>query len=504
MASKSSARKPDVGARRLDLPRRFNDTSRDDDWRRQSLIGRVIAVVVLLVVAAGVAGLWAKEQREIPVVEFSGLPEVFGRRAVADVVARTGGWAGLRRMEVRLLSGGKSFPLVSRSFPAVSWLGSGVGEMQLHVDLDLREAGVQEGRAQIECVVETYSSHLFTPRQRVFDHPVTVDQTPPGIELVSTQHNIRLGGVSVAVFRTTPDVARLGVAVGDYFFPALLGYFSDPNAALVIFAVPQDQPSTVRPQIQATDRAGNVRAVVLPVQIKDRQFPERPFNIDDEFLARKVPDLETANGLPAHNDLLEGYLYINRELRGQSEQRLRQLVAKSEPRPLWSGGFRRQSSAASMSAFADRRVYLYQGRAVDRQTHLGFDLASLKGAVIEAAENGVVLFAGNLGIYGGTVVLDHGLGVSTVYGHLRSISVQQGDRVQEGQGVGQSGETGLAGGDHLHFSVMVHGVHVDPVEWWDPHWIKDQVTAKLSLLPAASPAEAPPSDAPEGGADAQT
>lgn len=465
--------------------------------------GRAIVVFVLLCLAAGVAGVREKERREIATADFSGVPEVFGRRAAAEVTVRAGARAGLRRVELRLLADGKSVALASQSFAAAAWFGRGVSEQRVPFDTDLRGAGVKEGPAQLECVVETHASHLFTPSQRVFARAVTVDQTPPGVELVSTQHNIRLGGVSVAVFRTTPDAVRSGVAVGDHFFPALRGYFSDPNAALALFAVPQDQPATVRPRIEAADSAGNVRVVTLPVQIKDRQFSERPFHIGDDFLSRKVPELEAANGLPAQTDLLEGFLYINGEFRRRTETRLRQAVAESEPRPLWSGAFHRQSNAAPMAAFADRRVYLYDGRVIDRQTHLGFDLASLKGAVIEAAENGIVRFAGDLGIYGGTVVLDHGLGVATVYGHLRSIRVRPGDRVAKGEGVGQSGETGLAGGDHLHFSVMVHGVHVDPVEWWDAHWIKDQVTAKLSLLPSAASAQAPPDEVPEGGADAQ-
>ena len=127
---------------------------------------------------------------------------------------------------------------------------------------------------------------------------------------------------------------------------------------------------------------------------------------------------------------------------------------------------------------------------IDNQTHLGFDLASLRMSPVAAGNDGKVVFADNLGIYGNTVILDHGLGLFTLYAHLSSISVKVGETVTRGQAIGQTGATGLAGGDHLHFSAMVRGIHVDPVEWWDPKWITDHVKAKIEEFgkPQVAPA----------------
>jgi murein DD-endopeptidase MepM/ murein hydrolase activator NlpD len=63
--------------------------------------------------------------------------------------------------------------------------------------------------------------------------------------------------------------------------------------------------------------------------------------------------------------------------------------------------------------------------------------------------------------------------------------VKPGQSVRTAEVLGQSGDTGLAGGDHLHFSIAVWGTHVDPVEWWDPHWMRDHVTSKLEMFPPA-------------------
>jgi murein DD-endopeptidase MepM/ murein hydrolase activator NlpD len=131
------------------------------------------------------------------------------------------------------------------------------------------------------------------------------------------------------------------------------------------------------------------------------------------------------------------------------------------------------------SNFAETRTYLYRGRPVDTQVHVGFDLASTKQSPVPAANAGQVAFAGPLTIYGNTVILDHGLGLQTLYAHLSTLAIKEGDAVTKGQELGRSGTTGLAVGDHLHFEVLVSGTSVTPIEWWDGRWIRDRVNKPL-------------------------
>jgi murein DD-endopeptidase MepM/ murein hydrolase activator NlpD len=278
------------------------------------------------------------------------------------------------------------------------------------------------------------------------------------------------------------------------------GYFADPTVVMVLFAVPQDLSAAAQPVLRAVDAAGNAAEVAVPVSIKNRTFPERQLPLDDAFLQRKVPEILSKVGKPVPADLVQGYLTVNRDVRRESEEKLDAITAQSADIPLWTGVFHRQANAP-MSAFADRRSYIYKGEVIDQQTHLGYDLASFKRMPVEATQAGVVRFAGYLGIYGDTVVIDHGLGVASLYGHLSSIGVKEGQQVAAGEVIGQSGETGLAGGDHLHFSILVRGVHVDPVEWWDPKWIREHVADQLASQPAAKPAAvAAPAAAPASGA----
>ena len=105
-------------------------------------------------------------------------------------------------------------------------------------------------------------------------------------------------------------------------------------------------------------------------------------------------------------------------------------------------------------------------------------------SVFEGLEEspGTISVAGDpLGIYGNCIVVDHGYGLQSIYGHLSEIAVHEGDMVKRGQVMGKSGQTGMAGGDHIHFSMQLEGIQIDPKEWWDAHWIKDHIAKRVAL-----------------------
>ena len=176
---------------------------------------------------------------------------------------------------------------------------------------------------------------------------------------------------------------------------------------------------------------------------------------------------------------MPAFLKINGDLRRSNADEIVRIVSNTSASRLWSGPFVPLGNSQVEASFADHRTYLYKGAEVDRQVHLGFDLASTRSVPVVAANAGKVLNASWLGIYGNCVILDHGMGVASLYGHLSSFDVKVGDAVAKGQPLGRSGMTGLAGGDHLHFTMLVGGRAVNPVEWWDPHWIEDRVERKL-------------------------
>ncbi len=100
--------------------------------------------------------------------------------------------------------------------------------------------------------------------------------------------------------------------------------------------------------------------------------------------------------------------------------------------------------------------------AGDHRFHAGVDLRAAYGREIGAAESGTVVFSGEQGGYGLTVVVEHGAGVRTRYAHLSSILVTDGDRVEARDPIGRAGHTGRATGSHLHFELIRDGERVDP------------------------------------------
>jgi murein DD-endopeptidase MepM/ murein hydrolase activator NlpD len=316
---------------------------------------------------------------------------------------------------------------------------------------------------------------------------VTVRLDPPRVSVASIHHFINLGGAEFVVLRATPEDVEAGVRVGDVSYRAYPGKavgLADPALRVAFFALKHDQEVTARMSAYARDEAGNEATTPLDHQPTNKRFLQSTIPIDQPFLDRVVPaiasntpDLKIDTSSP--EGLLKGFLTINGDLRRKNNDAITALAAKSRPEMLWKDAFAQMGNSQVESRFADRRTYFFDDKEIDRQVHLGFDLASVKQAPVLASNAGVVVFADFLGIYGNCVIVDHGLGVQSLYAHLSSIGVKPGDAVTKGQELGRTGATGLAGGDHLHFTMLVQGVPVNPVEWWDPHWMEDRVFRKI-------------------------
>jgi murein DD-endopeptidase MepM/ murein hydrolase activator NlpD len=281
------------------------------------------------------------------------------------------------------------------------------------------------------------------------------------------------------------------VVVGDIEYP---GYpatgarasginIKDKSLRVAFFALLYNQDINSPMRVFARDPAGNTARADFDSRVFPKPFKKSRIQLDDRFLDRVVPAiLEGTTEVKPEGDTLAKFLVINGELRKKNAAKIASFAKQTSPEMLWDGVvFHPFTNSAVESAFADARTYVYKGKDVDQQTHLGYDLASIAGSPVVAANRGKVLFAEELGIYGNCVIIDHGMGVQSLYGHLSSIAVKAGDMVEKEQTLGRSGMTGLAGGDHLHFTMLVNGQMVNPVEWWDSHWIQDRILRKLQM-----------------------
>ena len=335
---------------------------------------------------------------------------------------------------------------------------------------------LQNGKAKL--ILEATSNGLLR-KTASWEREVTVVTQPPTISVDSDQHYLYLGMADLATFNVSGTWTEAGVRVGDQTYRAWPmpggkpGFFS-------LFAFAWNMPSNTVPLVYASNGAGNDVTGPLVFQFPKKEQPKytvHDLQVSDAFLQKVIGELDP-NG---SGDAVVRFVKINNEMRRANNKVLSDLRFKTADKFLWSQPFTRQSHSQAEATFADVRNYIYHGKKIDQQVHLGYDLAVTQHIGVEASNDGRVVYAAPLGIYGYCIVVDHGYGLQTIYGHLSQINVHEGDMVKRGQVMGHSGQTGMAGGDHIHFAMQLDGTQIDPKEWWDPHWIQDHIAKRVDL-----------------------
>ena len=340
---------------------------------------------------------------------------------------------------------------------------------------------LKDGKGRL--IVEAQSNDLRGSVDSI-STDVDIITRPPSVSADGAQHYINQGGSELVTFIVQGLWSEAGVRVGKFNFRSfpMPGKPENSGERFSLFAFPWDTPADTVPVVYARNPAGTEVRARFWYKLFPKKFRTRELELTDAFLEKVVDQIDPGGS----GDLLQRFLKINGEMRVQNNQTLADLRNKTEQRFLWSTPFLQLANSKVESQFADTRTYVYKGKKVDLQTHLGFDLSVVQHTPVEAANDGKVVYADNLGIYGNCVVIDHGYGLQSVYGHLSLIGVKPGDMVKKAQEIGKSGSTGLAGGDHLHFTMQVDGVQVTPVEWWDGHWIQDRIFSKVGSTVSAA------------------
>ncbi len=382
---------------------------------------------------------------------------------------------GIRRLTGNIEQDGKSYTVadVHEAPHRLMFWRSHIGPQIRHFLAGKQQApSLHDGKARLIVEVE---SNDFRGSADSVEAEVQIVTQPPRVTADGAQHYINQGGSELVVFSPSGYVTDSGVRVGKYEFRSF-PHPSQQGQRFSLFAYPWDLPADVVPVVFARNPAGAEATARFWFKVFPKKFRSRDLPIDDAFLEKVVNQIEPGGS----GDLLARFLKINGEMRRQNNKTIADLRLKTADHFLWSGPFLPLMNAAVESNFADKRSYIYKGKKVDEQVHLGFDLAVTLHVSVPAANDGRVVWADNLGIYGNCVVVDHGYGLQSIYGHLSELAVKPGDAVKKGQSLGKSGSTGLAGGDHLHFSMQVDGLQVNPIEWWDEHWIKDRILSKVN------------------------
>ena len=380
--------------------------------------------------------------------------------------------SGVAEIKLEIVQEGRALSLLSEKF------AKGTPAVEKSVPMLPLPKGLKDGDAQIRI---TAWDHSWNHGNQVsFEKPVVIDTKPPQLNVLGAQHYVNLGGAGLVTYTASKELAKSGVQVGDPFFP---GVSIGKDRYLAYFALPHDSQRDVSFAVTGEDHPGNRVNISFRPILKAKAFKKDQIQISDGFLKNVIPYF-TERDANLKGSPVEIFLHLNRKQREIDHQQVKKICQENTPQPLWSGTFLRFPNAKPMASFAQDRTYFYNGKEIDRQTHLGVDLASLGQSPVPAANTGRVAFAGPLGIYGNTVVIDHGCGLFSMYSHLSRIEAEAKKEVKRGDILGRSGTTGMAGGDHLHYAMMIHGVFINPIEWWDEHWIQDNLELKMKLFDA--------------------
>ena len=453
--------------------------------KRSKSLTIIVVLLLCAVVGAALVFVLTKFEGETPALQFEGTIDSIGAAYTLKGLA-SDQKSGLRRIWIALLQGGKEKVLFDQTFPSRGFLGGGdVESVPFSIDIKADELGLVDGEALLRAAAWDYSYRgWWKGNQAYFEQEVAIDTQPPVIDVLSRTHNLNVGGSGLAVYRVSEPCSASGIQAGQSFFPGYAGFSSDPNLFIAFFALSHTEKPDVEIWATATDHAGNTGRAGMAYHVNAKRFRRDKIVLSDSFLKRNMPELSRFLSPEVQSaPLVDRFLAINNGLRKANHEVFKQATGKSDTELHWDGSFARLQGSARMAGFADHRRYEYDGKIIDEQVHLGIDLASTAQAPVPAANHGRVVLAEYVGIYGNAVVLDHGFGLFSMYGHLSRIEVKKDQVVAKGDIIGYSGSTGLAGGDHLHYGMMIQQTFVNPVEWWDSSWIKNNVTTKLQEVP---------------------
>ena len=428
---------------------------------------KVIVIVIVLVVLVPIAFVLARSAT--PVIDLPSSVTSLGQ--ATPITARIRDPHGVRRLAAFVEQNGARYQVFELAQP------SNLTDTTANFTAGVKTTPqLKDGKAKL--ILEATSNDLLRKSARL-ERDVNVVTQPPSVSVDSEQHYLYLGMADLATFSVSGSWTEAGVRVGDQTFRAWPMPGGKPGL-FSLFAFAWNMPPGTAPLVYASNGAGNDVTSPLVVVFPKKEQPKyttHDLQVSDAFMQKVINELDP-NGT---GDPVARFVKINTEMRRANNKTLSDLRLKTADKFLWSQPFMRQTHSQAESSFADVRNYIYKGKKIDQQVHLGYDLAVTQHIGVEASNDGKVVSAAPLGIYGNCIVVDHGYGLQTIYGHLSKIDVHEGDVVKRGQVMGLSGMTGMAGGDHIHFAMQLDGVQIDPKEWWDSHWIKDHIAKRVDL-----------------------
>ncbi|MCK9161560.1 MAG: M23 family metallopeptidase [Arcobacter butzleri] len=352
----------------------------------------------------------------------------------------------------------------------------------IELSLEAPKLGIFYKKEKVKLIVEVTDIskwNFFQGNSTTKEIELIIDNTKPVANVVANTYAIVRGGSGVVVVEVKDNnLSDMYITFNDKTRFELTPFYKE-NFYIALIAWPMDIENFGQISLVAKDLANNTTITKVPFFYRESKFRSSNLNISDEFIEQISTEVLTNSNKPIDNDLRARFLRANLELRGENVATIRRVGVSSMDTQMVSSfditPFKRLHNSQTVAGYGDRRSYFYQEQQIDEQWHLGVDWASVKQAPIYNTNSGKVVFKDYLGIYGNSIIIEHGLGLATLYAHTSSSGVDVGDDIAANTHIANTGATGAVFGDHLHFGVLVQGIEVNPLEWMDKNWIKTRI-----------------------------
>jgi len=440
--------------------------------QRKSSIAAFVLGFIFLVLVGGVAFVFNSSsfEREAPKIV---LPKEIEWNLKDPISVHIEDTSGIRSTRASLSDGEKSVVLDTKEFKSPA--------KAVDLNISFPKTGFGANKKVFELSIEATDNskwNFFAGNSVNAKSVIKVDTRRPDVNIIGSSYKIMKGGAAVVIFKAQDEAMKslyVETNFGKKFYPTPFfkeGYY------ITLVAWPTNSENFTA-SVVAIDRAGNLTRAHVPYFLQDKKYKTSTIALEDRFLDGKISDL-IAEMAPERSSLtkLEKFKFVNEDMRKGNEVNILKATSGVPLEPILGftlKPFYPLRNGKVVASFGDHRYYEYDKQPTSESYHLGLDLASNAQATIVSSNDGVVVFARENGIYGNNIIISHGLGVYSLYGHCSSYMVKEGDVVKAGDPIAKTGFTGLALGDHLHFGTYVQGVDVRPEEWMDEVWLKESI-----------------------------
>jgi murein DD-endopeptidase MepM/ murein hydrolase activator NlpD len=341
----------------------------------------------------------------------------------------------------------------------------------------------KDGTIKID-VYDASKWNFFRGNQAVSSSKVIIDKKSPVANVITNSYLLRQGGSGVVIVEVSDENLKdFYISFNDEELFELFPFYKK-NYYIAIITWPVKIKEFSRVNLVAVDMAGNKSVAKVPFYIKSFQEKDDDIKVSDDFIQNVAKQVLEKSDVNIPTDPIDIFLKTNKEVREKNIKTIRDVVRKNFSNNLVTSydlkTFLRLENSATVAGYGERRSYFYNDQKVDEEWHLGMDWASVKRAPIKTYNDGKVIFKNYLGIYGNSIIIDHGIGLASLYAHTSSSNVELNDEVKAGQQIANTGSTGAVFGDHLHFGMLVQGIEVNPNEWQTKDWISTNVTKTIN------------------------